>query len=84
MTHAEITRESLIAILEDFDLDWGDEEDAVELVDMLLKTYKAEGVYTWLFFHNSILHATPLYMLEMGKAREVFVEARRLTGMVAT
>jgi hypothetical protein len=81
---AGVTRETLIEALGKLELDWGDEEDAVELVALLLQTYKPEGVYTWLFFHNNRLGATPLYLLEMGRAREVFIEARRLTAMEAT
>lgn len=79
-----ITREYLIGTLEGMGLDWGDEEDAVALVDVLLETYSPDGVYIWLFFHNSTLGGTPLHLLELGRQREVLLEARRLVGQVAT
>lgn len=78
----DISRERIKQIIET-NVEWADAEDANDLIDLLLESYDLDGVYTWLFFHNANLGATPLFLLEMGRSREVFREARRLV-VVAT
>lgn len=78
MPTATLTREQVIDELGKLELDWGDEEDAVELVDLLLHRYTATEAITWLYWHNEQLGGSPLSLLERGKSREVFVEARGL------
>lgn len=78
-----ITREQIVVTLNRL-VNWGDAEDANELLDILLVHYSLEQAYTWLFFHNRELGATPLFLLEVGQARAVFKEARRLVSEVAT
>lgn len=79
-----VTREAIEQTLVDLALDWDAEEDASSLLDILLESYDLEGAYTWLLFYNRILGGTPLVMLEEGRHREVFAEARRLVGEVAS
>lgn len=76
-----ISREGLIRQLEVLELDWGDEEDAIALVDILVPAFDPQQVFTLLFFHCPWLDATPVHAIEKGRAREVFQMAR---GMVAT
>ena len=77
-----MTREELIRQLQAADLDWGDEEDAVVLVDLMLEVYTEWETYTFLFFHCSWLGATPLFALEQGRARDVFSVARSMVADV--
>lgn len=72
-----VTRQRIREILNDL-VEWGDAEDADMLLDVLLERTDLDGAYTWLFFHNQRLGGTPLHMMESGRSREVFVEARRL------
>lgn len=73
-----ITREEMEHVLAD--CDWGVDEDAAILIDILLQTFTLESVATWIFFYNTELHAVPLFLLEQGHYRDVFREARRLVG----
>lgn len=73
-----LSRERIEEILNNLALDWGVDEDASALLDILLESYSLDGAYTWLFFHNRNLGGTPLMLLEIGKHRLVFTEARAL------
>jgi hypothetical protein len=81
---APITREDIREALGHLSLEWGVEEDADVLIDLLLEAYTLEGAWTWLSFHNRHLGGTPLVLLEQGSARAVFREARRLVSQVAS
>lgn len=75
---ADLTRATVVEELERLELDWGDQEDAVALVDLLLQAFTPAGAYIWLAFYWEPLDGTPVAMLEQGRAREVFREARRI------
>lgn len=72
------TRESLITMINKLELEWGDEEEAHDLVDLLLQTYTPLEAATWIMFRCEDLLATPIYLIERGKTREVFQYARRM------
>jgi hypothetical protein len=72
-----MTREEIRERLDDL-VEWGDAENANDLIDLLLERFDLEGIYTWLFFHSTQLGGTPLHLLEEGRSRPVFQEARRL------
>lgn len=79
-----ITRADIREALGHLSLEWGDEEDADLLIDLLMESYTLEGAWTWLSFFNLNLNGVPLVLLEQGKAPIVFQEARRLVGQVAS
>jgi len=72
----QVTRESLIAELRSLDLDWGDEEDLIILVDDLLKRFTPLGAWTWLAFWDEDLGGIPIVLVRDGRARDVIVRAR--------
>lgn len=73
-----LSREQIIDELAQLELDWGDEEDAELLVDLLLRRYRPFEVLTWLLFLCDELGGTPIELLTEGRGREVFREARQL------
>lgn len=75
---ADITRSCVLHQLNALKLDWGDEEDAIELVDLLCKAFSPQQVLTLIFFHCSSLGTTPLLAVEQGRVRDVFKFARAL------
>lgn len=77
---ADLTRATVVEELESLGLDWGDQDDAVALVDVLLAVFTPAGAYIWLAFYWEPLDGTPVVLLEQGRAREVFREARRIVG----
>jgi hypothetical protein len=76
----ELTRQDVALTLERLDLDWGDEDDAKCLLDLLLERYTPTQAMTWLCWRSEELGETPLSALSKGAARDVFRVAR---GMVA-
>lgn len=76
-----ISRDDIIEVLAKMDLEWGVDEDAEMLIDVLLGRYEILEAYTWVFFYNPDFGTSPLTMLEMGRSREVFQAAR---GLVAS
>jgi hypothetical protein len=78
----QVSKETLIQELEHMDLDWGDEEDAKDLVALLLERYTVTLAWTWLAWHNERLGGMPIVLLQEGRGREVFAEARRVVGRV--
>lgn len=77
------TRQSILGYLAHLDLDWGDGEDAEHLVDLLSEAFDPVQIVSWISFHNTRLGTTPLFLLEQGRSREVFIEARRLVAREA-
>lgn len=71
----DITREQIMSRLLELDLDWGDEEDAGELVDLLLSVFTPLLAWTWLCFWCDELCGSPLSALMAGQGRLVFAEA---------
>jgi hypothetical protein len=74
---SRVTRADVIKELSRLGLEWGDEEDAETLVDVLLEVYTPGLAMTWLFFWDVDLHGIPLDLLQDGRTREVFRAARR-------
>lgn len=77
------TRESLMKDISRAGLEWGDEEDAAGLVDVLLEGFTPLQAQTWLFLHDSELGGTPLIILEEGRYRDVVRRARFLVAQVS-
>lgn len=75
------TKQDLIDGLERLDLDWGDEDDAKSLVEVILERYSPLDAWTWMAWIHPDLGVSPLEALRSGRSREVFMLAR---GMVAT
>lgn len=72
------TRGDVLELLERQDLDWGDEEDAEALLDLLLGRFSPAEVGSFLMFYNYELRGTPLDLLSQGRSRQVFIHARRM------
>lgn len=72
------TRETLLKEVSRCGLDWGDEDDAAELVDVLLETFTPLEAQTWLFMHDPELDGIPMAELEVGRGRAVRLRARRI------
>jgi hypothetical protein len=77
----EVTREMIRFCLRN--LPWGVDEDADMLIDLLREgDYSYKDIATWLFFPDYLgdLEGTPLVLLEEGRSRDVFKEARKMVG----
>lgn len=74
------TRQDVVDLLarERVDLDEFDQEDAAEIVDVLLEAYSPLEVMTWLCMPDRDLDSTPLMMVREGRTRAVMVAARRM------
>jgi hypothetical protein len=73
----ELTRDQVVAELASMDLDWGDEEDATSLVDLLSERFTVTEAWTWIVWIEVGLGGrSPLAMLRDGRSREVFALAR--------
>jgi hypothetical protein len=68
----------MIVELDNLNLDWGDEEDAKALVELLLQKHTIIGAWTWLMWPDDELYSTPLILLQQGKSRDVFRRALQL------
>jgi hypothetical protein len=74
----ELTRDQVVGVLARLELDWGDEEDADSLLSILLARFSPTEAVTWILWPNHDLdERSPLDLLVEGRAREVFVLARR-------
>lgn len=80
----QLSREQIEESLNELSLDWDADEDARLLIDLLLESYTLEGAWTWLSFHNRNLGGTPLMLLESGRHKDVFAEARALVGRASS
>ena len=78
MIASDLTRQDVVEDLLKLDLDWGDEEDAVRLVDVLLEVLTPAGAYIWLAFWDRELDGIPLAKIAEGRSRDVFRAARVL------
>lgn len=74
----DITRPEIEKVLANLDLEWGVDEDAASLLDILSEAFTLQQAYSWIFFHNCHLGGVALHMLELGQHRPVFAEARKL------
>lgn len=79
-----ISRQQIEEILTNLDLDWGVDEDASILIDILLEAFTLKEAATWLFFFDITLGETPLLLMINGGTRAVFVEARARVSQVAS
>lgn len=74
-----LTRDEVVARLERLDLDWGDQDDAESLVDLLLERFTPTEAASWMLWSQTELDGrTPLYLISSGRSREVFKMARRM------
>jgi hypothetical protein len=78
MTMADLSRDGLLAQVKSVKLDWPDDEDAEQLVDLLCKKFTPQQALTLIFFHCSSIGTTPLLAIQDGRARDVFQFARAL------
>lgn len=76
-----MTRDELVEEIRQARLEWGDEEDAIDLADVLLTRYSPFEAFTWLGFYDAELDGTPLALLGEGKSRDVFQRARALSNV---
>lgn len=74
----DLSRQQVLDRLAELELEWGDEDDAGTLVDLLLEVFSPMMAWTWLCFWWAPLGGLPLEVLEQGRGRDVFIEARRL------
>lgn len=74
----KIGRDDMVEMLDLMGLEWGDEETAVELVDLLLQRFNGTGAWCWMLFRCHALDGTPLDLIQQGKSREVFRYARQM------
>lgn len=79
---AGMSRDEVVEQVQYLNLDWGDEEDSVGIVDLLCKAFSPQDVFTLLFFHCAALGATPMHAVEQGRARDVIVFCRSLVAEV--
>lgn len=73
-----IDREFIVEALTLMRLEWGDEAEAIDLVDLLLQQFNPFSAWAWLLFHCNDLGGTPLAMIQEGRSREVVVYARTM------
>lgn len=78
----QVTRQDIEKGFAALELDWGDGEDADDLLDLLLTTYSTTDAWTWLMFYNKNLDGTPMQLLRTGRTRQVFIEAREISKSV--
>jgi len=72
------SRRSILDALSRLDLEWGVDEDAEDLADLLLRVYTPAEAMSWMFFHDPDLDGTPVALLQQGRSRDVFQAARRM------
>lgn len=75
----ELDRDDLVERLALMSLDWGDEEEAIDLVDVLLRRFSVKDAWCWILFRCPDLDGTPLDLIQQGRSRDVLLYAR---GMV--
>jgi hypothetical protein len=76
----QFSRAQLISGIKMLELDWGDEEDAEQLADLLLQSYGSVEAWSWMMWPCAALPGarSPLAALRDGMSRDVFVAARQL------
>lgn len=75
----DLSRQQVVEAIGRLELEWGDEEDASALVDLLLEAHTTVGAMSWLCFWSDSLGGVPLELVAKGRSRDVFREVR---GMV--
>lgn len=74
----EITKAQLVDELAKLELDWGDEEDLVALVDSLLLVHSPLMAWSWLCWYHNELGGVPIVLIKTGRVRDVCAAARRI------
>lgn len=76
----QITSDQLIKMIDNMGLDWGDEDDAHDLVALLLERYTPTEAWTWMCWPCVDLDLfSPITRLRDGRSRDVFAAARALS-----
>lgn len=59
-------------------LDWGEEEEMIDLVDLLLTYFTPLSAWSWMLFPCAGLGDTPIYLIQEGRGRKVVRYARKM------